>query len=73
MLGTPAARLAVVLVIVASIGGAVFRVATAPDRVRERRETARAACASGGGEWIRVGADEICRAGRPNSADPDKK
>ena len=73
MLGTPAARLAVVLVIVASIGGAVFRVATAPDRVRERRETARAACASGGGEWIRVGADEICRAPRRDSTGPDNK
>ena len=67
MIRTPAARIAVAVVIVASIAGAIFRVATAPDRVRERREIARAACADAGGEWIKVGSDEICRQ-RPNPA-----
>jgi len=61
MIRTPAARLAVAVVIVASIAGAVFRVATAPDRARERRETARAACTNAGGEWVKVGSDEVCR------------
>ena len=61
MIRTPAARIAVAVVIVASVAGAIFRVATAPERVRERRETARTACANAGGEWVRVGNDEMCR------------
>ena len=61
MIRTPAARVAVAVVIVASVAGAIFRVATAPDRVRERRETARVACANAGGEWVKVGNDELCR------------
>ena len=61
MFGNPAARLAVVLVIVASVAGAIFRVATAPERVKERRDTARSTCVNAGGEWVQVGADEVCR------------
>jgi hypothetical protein len=61
MIRTPAARVAVAVVIVASVAGAIVRVVTASDRVRERRETARVACANAGGEWVKLGNDELCR------------
>ena len=41
MFRIPAARTAMVVVILASIAGAVLRVVTAADRVRDRRDTAR--------------------------------
>src|SRR5437016_5885910 len=65
MIQAPAARVAVAVVIVASVAGAAVRVATAPDRVKERRDTARAACTGAGGEWVRLGNDEACRAPDP--------
>lgn len=55
------ARSAFVIVVLAAIGASVFRVSTAPERVRERRETARSVCVSSGGQWVQVGNDEICR------------
>ena len=61
MIRTPAARITVAVVIVVSIAGAVFRIATAPERVHERREVARVACVNAGGAWVKVGADEMCR------------
>ncbi len=54
------ARNAVMVVAVAAIGGALFRVATAPDRVKERRSTAQSVCESSGGKWTKVGPDEVC-------------
>jgi hypothetical protein len=69
MLGAPAARLAVALVIAASILGTIFRVATAPERVKERRETARTTCTSSGGVWVEVGSVEMCR----TPGTPEKK
>jgi hypothetical protein len=59
------ARSAFMVVALAAVGAAVFRVSTAPERVKERRDTARAVCTSSGGEWVRVGKDEICRKDEP--------
>jgi len=44
-----------------AVGGTVFRVATAPDRVRERQELARRVCSERGGQWITVERRDICR------------
>ena len=48
-------------VVLAAIVAALFRVATAPERIAERRNTARNVCLSSGGEWVTEGRDEICR------------
>jgi len=42
----------VVLIIVGAAVSAVFRVATAPDRIRERRDIAKEVCLKSGGEWV---------------------
>jgi acyl-coenzyme A synthetase/AMP-(fatty) acid ligase len=54
------ARYAVAVIVIGAIAAAVFRVSTAPDRVRQRLETARAVCVSSGGEWVTVERDPIC-------------
>jgi hypothetical protein len=61
-----AAQLAFVVITVASIGAALFRVATAPDRIRERRNVAYSTCVSSGGQWMVVDRTEICR--KPETA-----
>lgn len=48
-------------VVVAAIAAALFRVATAPERIAERRNTARNVCLGSGGQWVKEGRDEICR------------
>lgn len=53
--------LVVASVIVLSVSSALFRVATAPERIEERRTTAREVCVKSGGEWVRQGRDEICK------------
>ena len=60
------ARSAFVIVVLAAVGASVFRVSTAPDRVKERRNTARSVCVSTGGEWVQVGGDEICQKNEPS-------
>lgn len=55
------ARIAFALVCVFAVGSAIIRVATASDRVKERRELARSVCTQSGGEWIKVDDAEICR------------
>jgi len=60
-MGTRFARTAFALISIAAIAGAVFRVSTAPDRIRERHQTARAVCLQKGGEWVIVDNNEICR------------
>jgi hypothetical protein len=60
------ARSAFVIVVLAAVGASVFRVSTAPDRVKERRNTARSVCVSTGGEWVQVGSDEICQKNEPS-------
>lgn len=46
--------------VVLGVASAVFRVATAPDRIKERRETARKVCLASGGQWIEE-RDQGCR------------
>jgi len=58
---TNLARSAFVIVVLAAVGASAFRVSTAPERVKERRNTARAVCIGSGGQWIQVGNDEICQ------------
>jgi hypothetical protein len=62
----PFARNAFVVIVVAAVGAALFRVITAPDRIAERRHTARNVCLHSGGEWVTDGRSEICR--RPELA-----
>jgi hypothetical protein len=58
----------VIGVAVAVLGGTVFRVATAPDRIRDRQETARKVCIERGGEWVTEGRREVCRLADPVSS-----
>jgi hypothetical protein len=51
----------VLAVIALSVGAALFRVATAADRIAERRATAREVCVKTGGEWVRLGREEVCK------------
>jgi hypothetical protein len=55
------ARSAFVIVVLATVGATVFRVSTTPERIEDRRDTARSVCIGTGGEWVRVGRDEICQ------------
>ncbi|MBS0449168.1 MAG: hypothetical protein JSR59_24870 [Proteobacteria bacterium] len=59
-MGTKFARYAVTLVVLAAITGAVVKITTAPDRIRDRRQTAQSVCLSTGGTWTKIGRDEIC-------------
>ena len=43
-----------------AVVGAVFRVSTAPDRIKERRNTAYSVCIASGGEWVKGERDEAC-------------
>ena len=66
MLNVRSAQLAFLLVTTASVGAALFRVATAPDRVRERRNLAFMTCIGSGGHWAADGKTEVChRPGEP--------
>ena len=53
----------VTLIIVGAIVSALFRVATAPDRIQARKDTAREVCVKSGGEWVVAGRDEVCKRG----------
>ncbi|MFO1220735.1 MAG: hypothetical protein U1E89_20395 [Burkholderiaceae bacterium] len=53
--------LAFAAVIALSVSAALFRVATAPDRIAERRATAQEVCTRSGGVWVREGRDGVCR------------
>ena len=61
MLNLRSAQLAFLIVTLVSVAAALFRVATAPDRVRDRRNLAHAVCDSIGGEWTVVDKAETCR------------
>lgn len=59
-------RYSFALIVIAAVALAIFRIMTAPDRIAERRNTARNVCVGGGGEWVTRGRDEYCRrAGTP--------
>jgi hypothetical protein len=53
----------VALIILGAVVSALFRVATAPDRIQARRDTAREVCVRAGGEWVMAGRHEVCKRG----------
>ena len=55
------ALLAFVLVTLISVVAAVFRVATASERIRDRQHLARTVCIHGGGEWTAAETAQTCR------------
>ena len=52
---------AILLVIALGVGAAVFRVVTAPERVRQRIAVAQETCGKLGGEWVGAGRDGTCK------------
>jgi len=60
-MGTRFARTAFALVSAIAVSAAVFRIATAPERIRDRHQTARMVCLQTGGEWATVDGNEVCR------------
>jgi hypothetical protein len=50
-------------IILGAVVSALFRVATAPDRIQARRDTAREVCVRSGGQWVVAGRDEVCKRG----------
>jgi hypothetical protein len=52
----------VALIVIGAAVSAVFRVATAPDRIKERRDMAKEVCLKAGGEWV-IADDrrEVCK------------
>jgi len=62
----PMGRYAVLLVAAVAVAGAVFRVSTAPDRIKARLETARSGCTANGGQWLQVDGKDMCV--KPDSA-----
>ena len=61
MLNLRGAHVAFLIVTLVAVGAALFRVATGPDRARERRNLAQSVCLSTGGEWTVVDKTETCR------------
>lgn len=51
----------IAVVVLLTIAAAVFRVWTAPERIRMRLDAAKTTCLNGGGEWIKVGREESCK------------
>lgn len=51
----------VALIIVGAAVSAMFRVATAPDRIKLRLQTAKEVCIKSGGQWVGSGRDEVCK------------
>jgi hypothetical protein len=52
----------VALIVIGAAVSAAFRVATAPDRIRERREIAKEVCLKSGGAWVMVeDRHEVCK------------
>jgi hypothetical protein len=48
-------------VTVMAVSGTVFRVATAPERVRDRVATAKRVCTERGGAWVKVEGRDQCQ------------
>jgi hypothetical protein len=67
------ARNAFVIVVLVTVAGTVFRVVTAPERIKDRRDTARSVCTGSGGQWVQVGRDELCQRADPGSAPSSRK
>jgi hypothetical protein len=50
-------------IILGALASALFRVATAPDRIQARKDTAREVCVRSGGQWVMAGREEVCKKG----------
>ena len=61
MLNLRSSSVPILIVAAVSVGAALFRVTTAPERVRDRRDLAQRTCVSLGGEWAVVNHAEVCR------------
>lgn len=63
-MGVRIAWTVVALIILGAVVSALFRVATAPDRIQSRKDTAKEVCVRSGGEWVvTAGRDEVCKRG----------
>ena len=62
-MGVRIAWTVVALIILGAVVSALFRVATAPDRIQARKDTAREVCVKSGGEWVVAGREEVCKRG----------
>jgi hypothetical protein len=62
----PLARHTFALIVIGAVALTALRIMTAPDRIAERRATARTVCVSSGGQWTSDGRNELCkRRGEP--------
>ena len=52
---------AMLVVVALAILATAYRVATAPERIRKRLDSAKATCLGAGGEWVKVGREESCQ------------
>lgn len=67
------ARSVFVVVVIATLAATVFRVATAPERIKARHDLARSVCQASGGVWVQMGHDEVCQRGDAvNASAPSK-
>lgn len=53
--------MAIAIVVVLTIVATVFRVSTAPERIRMRLESAKASCLNAGGQWLKSGREATCQ------------
>lgn len=52
------------IVVTLTLLATFFRVSTAPERTRQRIESAKSSCLNAGGEWIEVDREQICQPAR---------
>lgn len=55
-----ASRGAAATVLAVAVGGAMFRVSTAPNRIQDRNATAKSVCDANGGRWTRFDHADVC-------------
>ena len=55
--------IAIVAVITLTVVATAFRVSTAPERIRQRLDTAKTTCIKAGGDWVNEGRDALCQPG----------
>lgn len=53
-------KVSFMLVALLAVAAATYRITTAPQRMEERRATARSVCTNAGGEWVKQGREEWC-------------
>jgi hypothetical protein len=62
-MGVRVAWSVVALIVLGAVVSALFRVATAPDRIQARKDSAREVCVKSGGEWVVASRYEVCKRG----------